>query len=260
MQIFTKNNNRWAAKPFTLDEVKGFRHKVEESGLKNIVAHDSYLINLCATDKDMLKKSVEAFVDELTRCELLGIPYLNFHPGAHCGAGEAEGIKIIAESINKAHEQTKDFEVSTMLELTAGQGSAVGYRFEHLQMIIDQIDESERMSVCIDTAHLFAAGYDFRTPETYKKTFKEFDDIIGLKKLKCFHINDSKKELGSRVDRHEHIGQGKIGLEGFRLLMNDKRFSGVPKILETPKGKEMLEDIENLKVLKSLIRVQGDEE
>jgi deoxyribonuclease IV len=260
MQIFTKNNNRWAAKPFTLDEVKGFRHKVEESGLKNIVAHDSYLINLCATDKDMLKKSVEAFVDELTRCELLGIPYLNFHPGAHCGAGEAEGIKIIAESINKAHEQTKDFEVSTMLELTAGQGSAVGYRFEHLQMIIDQIDESERMSVCIDTAHLFAAGYDFRTPETYKKTFKEFDDIVGLKKLKCFHINDSKKELGSRVDRHEHIGQGKIGLEGFRLLMNDKRFSGVPKILETPKGKEMLEDIENLKVLKSLIRVQGDEE
>jgi deoxyribonuclease IV len=253
MQIFTKNNNRWAAKPFTLDEVKGFRHKVEVSGLKEIVAHDSYLINLCATDKEMLKKSVEAFIDELTRCELLGIPYLNFHPGAHGGAGEEEGIKIIAESINKAHDQTKDFEVSTMLELTAGQGSAIGYRFEHLRMIIDLIDEPDRMSVCIDTAHLFAAGYDFRTPDTFKKTFDDFDKIIGLKRLKCFHINDSKKELGSRVDRHEHIGYGKIGLDGFRLLMNDKRFITIPKILETPKGKEMLEDKENLNVLISLI-------
>jgi deoxyribonuclease IV len=254
MQIFTKNNNRWAAKPFTLDEVKGFRRKVEESSLKNIVAHDSYLINLCAADKTMLTKSVEAFVDELTRCELLGIPYLNFHPGAHGGAGEEEGIKVIAESINRAHEQTKDFEVSTMLELTAGQGSAIGYRFEHLRGIIDLVDQQERMSVCIDTAHLFAAGYDFRTPDTYKKTFKEFDEIIGLKRLKCFHINDSKKELGSRVDRHEHIGKGKIGLDGFTLLMNDKRFPGIPKILETPKGKEMLEDLENLNTLKSLIQ------
>jgi deoxyribonuclease IV len=254
MQIFTKNNNRWAAKPFTLDEVKDSGGKVEESSLKNIVAHDSYLINLCAADKTMLTKSVEAFVDELTRCELLGIPYLNFHPGAHGGAGEEEGIKVIAESINRAHEQTKDFEVSTMLELTAGQGSAIGYRFEHLRGIIDLVDQQERMSVCIDTAHLFAAGYDFRTPDTYKKTFKEFDEIIGLKRLKCFHINDSKKELGSRVDRHEHIGKGKIGLDGFRLLMNDKRFPGIPKILETPKGKEMLEDLENLNTLKSLIQ------
>jgi deoxyribonuclease IV len=260
MQIFTKNNNRWAAKPLTLDEVQGFRQKVEQSHLEKIVAHDSYLINLCATDKEMLKKSGEAFVDELTRCELLGIPYLNFHPGAHGGAGEEAGIKIIADSINKVHQQTKDYTVSTMLELTAGQGSAIGYRFEHLAMIIELIDEQERMSVCIDTAHLFAAGYDFRTPETYAKTFKEFDEIIGLNRLKCFHINDSKKDLGSRVDRHEHIGKGKIGLEGFRLLMNDKRFSGIPKILETPKGKEMLEDIENLNTLRSLIQVQGAEE
>jgi deoxyribonuclease IV len=254
MQIFTKNNNRWAAKPFTLDEIKAFREKVEKSQLQKIVAHDSYLINLCATDKEMLKKSGEAFVDELTRCELLGIPYLNFHPGAHGGAGEEEGIKIISESINKAHEQTKDFSVSTMLELTAGQGSAIGYRFEHLRKIIDLTEEPDRMSVCIDTAHLFAAGYDFRTPENYAKTFKEFDEIIGLNRLKCFHINDSKKDLGSRVDRHEHIGKGKIGLEGFRLLMNDEKFIDIPKILETPKGKEMLEDIENLNTLRSLIQ------
>jgi deoxyribonuclease IV len=253
MQIFTKNNNRWAAKPFTLDEVKYFRERVKSSPIKTVIAHDSYLINLCATDKQMLNKSIDSFIDELTRCELLGIPYLNFHPGSHCGAGEEEGIKVIADSINEAHDKTKDFEVSTMLELTAGQGSAIGYRFEHLRKIIDLVDQPERMSICIDTAHLFAAGYDFRTKETYEKTFSDFDKIIGLKRLKCFHINDSKKELGSRVDRHEHIGQGKIGLEGFRLLMNDKRFFKIPKILETPKGKEMLEDIENLKVLRSLI-------
>jgi deoxyribonuclease IV len=254
MQIFTKNNNRWAQKPFTLDEVKGFRAKLETSGIKFVVSHDSYLINLCATDKEMLKKSGEAFVDELTRCELLGIKYLNFHPGSHGGAGEDEGIKVIAESINNAHNMTKGYDVSTMLELTAGQGSALGYRFEHLRKIIDLVDEQERMSVCIDTAHLFAAGYDFKTPDTYKKTFREFDDIIGIERLKCFHMNDSKKELGSRVDRHEHIGKGKIGLEGFRLLMNDKRFEKIPKILETPKGKEQLEDIENLNVLKNLIK------
>jgi deoxyribonuclease IV len=254
MQIFTKNNNRWAAKPFTLDEVKGFREKVEKSELISVIAHDSYLINLCATDKEMLKKSHEAFVDELTRCELLGISHLNFHPGSHGGAGEDEGIKVIAESINQAHLATKGYKVSTMLEMTAGQGSAIGYRFEHLRKIIDLIDEKKRMSVCVDTAHLFAAGYDFRTDGTYEKTFNEFDDIIGLKRLKCFHINDSKKDLGSRVDRHEHIGKGKIGLEGFRFLMNDKRFEKIPKILETPKGKEQLEDLENLQVLKSLIK------
>jgi deoxyribonuclease IV len=254
MQIFTKNNNRWAAKPFTLDEVKGFREKVEKSELISVIAHDSYLINLCATDKEMLKKSHEAFVDELTRCELLGISHLNFHPGSHGGAGEDEGIKVIAESINQAHLATKGYKVSTMLEMTAGQGSAIGYRFEHLRKIIDLIDEKKRMSVCVDTAHLFAAGYDFRTDGTYEKTFQEFDDIIGLKRLKCFHINDSKKDLGSRVDRHEHIGKGKIGLEGFRFLMNDKRFEKIPKILETPKGKEQLEDLENLQVLKSLIK------
>lgn len=253
MQIFVKNANRWSAKPFTLGEIKGFREKISRSGIKFVAAHDSYLINLCAANRDMLEKSIDAFKDELIRCELLDIPYLNFHPGSHGGAGVDEGIKIIADSINLVHSDTKDFKVKSMLEMTAGQGSAVGYKFEHIIKIIDLIDEKERMCVCIDTAHLFAAGYDFRTPDTFRKTFDEFDSVVGLEKLKCFHMNDSKKDFGSRVDRHEHIGKGKIGLDGFRLLMNEKRFEKIPKILETPKGKEQLEDLENLKVLKSLI-------
>jgi len=178
---------------------------------------------------------------------------LNFHPGAHGGAGEEDGIKLIAESLNIVHDKTKNFNVSSMLEVTAGQGSAVGYKFEHIRKIIDLVEQKQRMSVCIDTAHIFAAGYDIRTPETYEKTMKEFDNIIGLEKLKCFHMNDSKKELGSRVDRHDHIGKGFIGLEGFKNIMNDKKLERVPKILETPKGKEQLEDLENIKTLLNLI-------
>ncbi len=254
IQIFTKNNNRWHGKPLEENEIALFKEKLANSGVRFVVSHDSYLINLCAKEKETLEKSREAFIDELNRCELLGIPYLNFHPGAHGGKGEKEGIKIIAESINIAHERTKDFGVSSMLELTAGQGTNIGYRFEHIAEIIDLTEEKERMSVCIDTAHIFAAGYDIRTAEAYEKTMREFDEIIGIEKLRCLHMNDSKKELGSRVDRHEHIGKGFIGLEGFANIMNDKRIESVPKILETPKGKDQREDVENLNVLKSLIR------
>ncbi|MCB9248183.1 MAG: deoxyribonuclease IV [Ignavibacteriales bacterium] len=255
MQIFTKNNNRWFAKPLDEKEITKFKSKLENSNVKFVVAHDSYLINLCANDVDLLEKSRNAFVDELTRCEQLGIPYLNFHPGSHTGMGEEEGLKIIAESINIAHDKTKNFNVSSMLEITAGQGTALGYRFEHIARIIELVEDKKRMSVCIDTAHLFAAGYDFRTRETYYKTMQDFDKIIGLEKLKCFHMNGSKKELGSRVDRHEHIGNGFIGIEGFKNIMNDEKLISIPKILETPKGKEQLEDLENLEVLKSLIAV-----
>ncbi len=254
IQIFTKNNNRWFAKPLEEDEIVRFKNKWAASNIKFIVTHDSYLINLCAKDKTILEKSRKAFIDELERCELLGIPYLNFHPGAHGGQGEQEGLKIIADSINIAHSKTKGFKVSSMLELTAGQGTALGYNFEQIAEIIEMVEEKERMSVCIDTAHIFAAGYDIRSPKSYKKTMKEFDSIIGLDKLRCFHMNDSKKELGSRVDRHEHIGKGFIGLEGFKNIMNDRKISKIPKILETPKGKEQLEDIENLKILKSLTK------
>lgn len=252
MQIFTKNNNRWFSSPLKEKEIEGFKQKLKASKIEFVVAHDCYLINLCALKEDILEKSREAFVDELTRCELLGIHYLNFHPGSHGGAGEEDGIKLIAESLNIAHQKTKNFNVKSMLEATAGQGAAIGYKFEHLRKIIDLVEEKERMCVCIDTAHIFAAGYDLRTPETYNKVISDFDDIIGLDLLKCFHMNDSKKELGSRVDRHENIGQGTIGLEGFRNIMNDTRVEGVPKVLETPKGKEQLEDVENIKVLLSL--------
>ena len=254
MQIFTKNNNRWLAKPLDEKEICKFKLSMEHSNIKIVVAHDSYLINLCATNLVLLEKSRVAFIDELTRCEELGVPYLNFHPGSHTGRGEDEGLKVIAESINIAHDKTIDFNVSSMLEITAGQGTALGYKFEHIAKIIELVEHKERMSVCIDTAHLFAAGYDFRTRETYYKTMQDFDRIIGLNKLKCFHMNDSKKELGSRVDRHEHIGNGFIGIEGFKHIMNDEKLLSIPKILETPKGKDQLEDIENLEVLKSLTK------
>ncbi|MCW8810236.1 MAG: deoxyribonuclease IV [Ignavibacteriaceae bacterium] len=254
MQIFTKNNNRWFQKKLDDKEINAFKSKLDKSNIKFVVAHDSYLINLCATKKIILEKSRKAFLDELERCKLLGITLLNFHPGAHLGSGEEEGIKRIAESLNIAHEKTKDYNVSSMLETTAGQGTTIGYRFEQLREIIDRVEMKERMTVCIDTAHVFAAGYDIKDPKSFNEIIKEFDDIIGLEKLKCFHMNDSKKPLGSRVDRHEHIGKGFIGLEGFKNIMDDERLARIPKILETPKGKEQLEDLENLKVLKSLIK------
>jgi len=254
IQIFTKNNNQWKGKVLTQNDADEFKQKLSRSSIKVVVSHDSYLINLCSSKPELLEKSREAFVDELERCEMLGIPYLNFHPGAHGGMGEEEGIKLIAESLNLAHEKTKNFKVKSMLEATAGQGTAIGYTFEHLKKIIDLVDEKERMCVCIDTAHIFAAGYDIKDKKNYNKVIKEFDDIIGLDLLKCFHMNDSKKSLASRVDRHDHIGKGFIGLEGFTNIMNDKRLLHIPKILETPKGKEQLEDLENIKTLKSLCK------
>lgn len=253
MQIFTKNNNRWSAKPLEENEIQKFRTLLSESNVDFVVSHDSYLINLCAKDEVNLEKSREAFIDELERCETLGIKYLNFHPGSHVGQGEDFGINMIAESLNIAHQKTTDFKVSSMLELTAGQGTNLGFRFEQIAKIIELVDERERMTTCIDTAHIFAAGYNIKDESEYEKVIRDFDSVIGLDRLKCFHMNDSKKELGSRVDRHEHIGKGFIGLEGFKNIMNDSRLTHIPKVLETPKGKEQLEDIENLNVLKSLI-------
>lgn len=252
-QIFTKNSNQWKAKPLNEQVVQNYKRLVKLKNLKPVIAHDSYLINLCAKDKSILKKSREAFIDELERCELLGIDYLNFHPGSHMGLGEEDGIKLIAESINIAHEKTKGFKVKSMIETTAGQGTSIGYKFEQIRKIIDLVEDKKRLAVCVDTCHIFAAGYNIRTEKGYLKTFEEFDEIIGLKYLKAFHMNDSKKELGERVDRHEHIGRGKIGLSGFRFIMNDERFFNIPKILETPKGEDMREDVINMKKLLSLI-------
>ena len=254
MQIFTKNNNRWNAKPLEKDEIKKFKELLKNSDIKFVLTHSSYLINLCSKNKFILKKSRNAFIDELERCELLGIPHLNFHPGSHGGQGEKDGTKLIAESLNICHDKTKDYKVTSMLEATAGQGTTLGYQFEQLQEIIDLVEDKKRMTVCIDTAHIFAAGYNIRDSKEYKKVIKGFDNIIGLNRLKCFHMNDSKKELGSRVDRHEHIGKGFIGKEGFANIMNDKKLEKIPKILETPKGKEMKEDVKNIKTLLSLIK------
>lgn len=253
LQVFTKNNNQWSGKPFTDEDIVQYRKKIDAAGIAPVVSHDSYLINLCATNPDILKKSRAAFIDELKRCEQLGIPLLNFHPGSHLGAGDDEGIKKICESLDIAHDATERYTVQSVLEATAGQGTNVGYRFEHLRAIIDGVQNPERMAVCIDTCHIFAAGYDISTEKGYEETFKLFDEIIGLDRLAAFHVNDSKKGLGSRVDRHEHIGNGAIGLTGFRLLMNDVRFASVPKILETPKSEDLHEDVENMRVLKSLI-------
>lgn len=254
IQLFTKNNNRWNAKPLEDSEITKFKLKLNESNIQFVVAHDSYLINLCAKDKELLQKSRDAFLDEIIRCHDLGIRHLNFHPGSHGGQGEEDGIKIIAESINIAHDKTPQCRVMSMLEATAGQGTSIGHKFEHLAKIIELVDAKDRMNVCIDTAHIFAAGYNIKDESEYEEVIQEFDDLIGLKRLDCFHINDSKKELGSRVDRHEHIGKGFIGIEGFRNIMNDPRLERVPKILETPKGKEQLEDLENLEVLRSLVK------
>jgi deoxyribonuclease IV len=179
---------------------------------------------------------------------------LNFHPGAHGGAGEEDGIKKVIESLNFAHEKTNGFKVLSVVETSAGQGTAVGYKFEHLEKIVNGVDNPQRMAVCVDTCHIFAAGYDIRTEENYEATFREFDNIIGLHRLAAFHFNDSKKEFGSHGDRHEHIGKGMIGVTGFSFLMNDARFSSTPKILETPKSKDLHEDVENLNVLKRLIK------
>lgn len=254
MQVFVKNNNRWEGRPVTKEDVENYKSEEAKTTISLVVAHAAYLINLCAPDKTILKRSRIAFVDEMRRCNSFGMIALIFHPGAHLGKGEVEGIKRVAESLNIVHEQTPGFHVLSTLESTAGQGSNLGYRFEHLRSIIELVEEKERMAVCLDTCHLFAAGYDISTKRGWETTLGEFDDTIGMNRLVAVHVNDSKKELGSRVDRHEHIGAGRIGLDGFSALMNDPRLVKVPKILETPKSEDMHEDVENLKILISLVR------
>jgi deoxyribonuclease-4 len=218
-----------------------------------VIAHDSYLLNLGSPDSALRKRSVGAFIDELERCETLGVPNLVAHPGAHVGAGEEEGIKTIAGSLDEVHEACPGYRTKVTLEITAGQGSNLGYRFEQIRDVIDATKKPDRLRVCFDTEHAFAAGYDIRTTEGYERTFTEFDEMIGIEVLAAFHLNDSKKELNSRVDRHEHIGKGHIGVEAFRRLLNDKRFWGLPMCLETPKGPALEEDRENLSLLRSLL-------
>jgi deoxyribonuclease-4 len=254
IQIFVKSNNQWRAKPLSDEEVEKYHQLQKETGIDPVVAHDSYLINAASQDKELFAKSRDALKIELKRCQTLKIPYLVMHPGSHLGAGEPVGLATIARAINEIFEDLEDKGTKIALEATAGQGSNLGYRFEHLAEIIGQVKQQKRMAVCLDTCHVFAAGYDIRTAEGYKNVMAEFDRIIGLPRLAAIHFNDSKKGLGSRVDRHEHIGKGELGKEAFGFFLNDARLARVPKILETPKGPDLAEDKMNLKVLRSLIK------
>jgi deoxyribonuclease-4 len=254
IQIFTKSSRQWAAKPYTREEIELFDFNRQATGITTVIAHDSYLLNLGSPDVTLRERSIAAFIDELERCEILRVSNLVTHPGSHLGAGEDEGIKTIARSLDEVHQACPGYKTKVTLEITAGQGSNLGYRFDQIRKMIDATRESDRLRVCFDTEHAFAAGYDIRTKEGYERTFAEFDETIGLEMLAAFHLNDSKKEFNSRVDRHEHIGKGHIGVEAFRFLLNDKRFWGLPMCLETPKGPDLKEDKENLAVLRSLIQ------
>jgi deoxyribonuclease-4 len=255
IQIFTRNRNRWNSKALSKKEIDAFLEIRDKSSVRLVAAHDSYLINLASPRSDVAEKSFHTLLDELGRAELLRIPYLVIHPGAHLGEGESKGLLRISEGINRIHDRTEGYGVKILLETTAGQGTNLGYRFEHLADIIERTESRDRLGVCFDTCHAFAAGYDFCTETSYSEVFGKFDEIIGLNRLMLFHINDSKKELGSRVDRHEHPGAGKIGLKAFSLLLNDGRFRQHPFLLETPKGKDpdgVDFDVINLDLLKRL--------
>ena len=254
LQIFTTNQRQWRAGELDAERIALFKAGWSKSGNPPIAAHDSYLINLAAQDGRILEQSVAAFAEELKRCDALGIPHLVMHPGAHGGEGTEPGLLRLVENLDRAIGTSGVESVGVLIENTAGQGSSLGSSFEEIAFILQTSKFGSTMGVCYDTCHGFAAGYDIRDEETYRLTMAELDDWIGLERLKFFHINDAKRELGARVDRHEHIGKGKIGPGGFALLLNDPRFSRHPMVLETPKGKDMKEDVENLGVLRSLLR------
>ncbi len=242
--LFTKNQRQWKAKPLTEKSIKAFRENCEKLDYKpfQILPHDSYLINLGHPEKEALEKSRTAFLDEMQRCEQLGLDRLNFHPGSHLNqTSEEKCLKTIAESVNIALDKTRG--VTAVIENTAGQGTNMGHTFEQIKFIIDHIEDRERVGVCIDTAHAYSAGYDLKTPEGYKKSFEQFDRIIGFGLLKGMHINDSKKEIGTRVDRHNPIGEGTLGEDVFVRIMSDGRFDGIPIILETPEPGRWKEEI-----------------
>ena len=246
--LFTKNQRQWVAKPLTTGEIDAFRKACDTYGYRpeQILPHDSYLINLGHPEEEALEKSRAAFLDEMQRCELLGLDRLNFHPGSHLQKiTEEESLDRIAESINIALDKTRG--VTAVIENTAGQGSNLGFRFEHLRYLIDRVEDKSRVGVCIDTCHAFAAGYDLRTAEACDATFAELDRVVGFNYLKGMHLNDAMKILGSRVDRHTPLGEGMIGMECFRYIARDKRFDGIPLILETPDEARWDEEIARLK-------------
>jgi deoxyribonuclease-4 len=250
-QIFTKNANQWAAKPIASEAATAFRERLAASDVAWVVAHDSYLINLASPDDAIWERSMHAFADELERCHQLGVQWLVTHPGAHMSSGVDAGIGRVAAALNRIFAARPDLDVTVLLETTAGQGTTLGRTFEELAGILALVEDQTRVGVCFDTCHVFAAGYDIRETTSYGATMRAFDDIIGLRRLRVFHLNDSKKGLGARVDRHAHIGEGELGTEPFRLLLSDERFAAHPGILETPKDDDE-DDRRNMATLRSL--------
>ena len=253
VQIFSKSNNQWKAPPITDEQAKIFRKAVHDSGIGPVFSHTAYLINVGSPDKATFELSKQALKVEVERAGQLGLAFAVLHPGSHKETGEEACLKKIAETVAWVLDKTAGISVKVLYEIAAGQGACVGHRFEHLAELLRRTGNAQRTGICLDTCHLFAAGYDLRTKSAYEQTMTEFDRIIGLKRIEAIHLNDSKKELGSRVDRHEHIGKGQIGLEGFRCLVNDRRLARIPMVLETPKDEECTEDVINLKVLRGLL-------
>jgi deoxyribonuclease-4 len=259
MQIFVKNNIQWFARSLTRHEINAFLKHRQRYELLSIFAHANYLINLAATNPQFHANSLRALSEELIRADQLKLPFLVLHPGAHLGEGEEAGLEKIIESIDCVLAGIPKVKTRIALETTAGQGSCLGSKFEQLAYIISRVREPERLCVCLDTAHIFAAGYNIGSESAVRNTFREFDRVIGRDRLVAIHVNDSKTARGSRVDRHEHIGKGKIGLAAFRFIMRDRLYREIPKVLETPKGKDLREDVMNMKTLRALAGKMNDE-
>ena len=255
VQLFTRAPSQWSARPIDEEQARLFRRTLRQTRLRSAMAHDSYLINLASPDEGLYRRSIEAFIDELNRAETLGLRYLVMHPGAHLDDTEEAGLARVASALDEAHVRCADFHVRVLVETTAGQGSTLGWRFEHLRSILAAVAEPARLGVCFDTCHVFAAGYALAPLAEYQATMRHFNRIVGIGRIKAFHVNDSLRPGGSRVDRHAHIGKGELGLEPFRLLVNDPRFRNRPMILETPKEEteDGHTDTVNLATLRGLV-------
>jgi deoxyribonuclease-4 len=255
VQLFTKNSNQWNAKELAPEDIRAFRRTLRQTRLRPAISHDSYLINLASPDDALYRRSIEAFLIEMERAEYLGLRYLVTHPGCHMEAGEEAGLARVARALDEVQRRCPGFKVQVLLETTAGQGSSLGYRFEHLAKILALVADPDRYGVCFDTCHVFAAGYGLAPLAEYQATMRLFDRLVGLRRIKVFHVNDSLRPQGSRVDRHAHIGKGHLGLEPFRMLVNDRRFRNRPMVLETPKegDKRQTVDAINLRILRGLV-------
>ncbi|GIX49679.1 MAG: putative endonuclease 4 [Candidatus Tectimicrobiota bacterium] len=253
VQVFTRPSRQWQAPPLTQAALAAWQEARRATGIATVVAHAPYLVNLASADAALWQRSLRATIEDLERCEALGIDLLILHPGAHGGEGEAAGLRRVARALDAIHAACPGFRVRLALEITAGQGTSLGCRFAHLRRLLELVRESERLRVCFDTQHAFAAGYELRTPAGYEHAFATFDALVGLERLAAFHLNDAPQGRGSRVDRHAHIGKGQLGVAFFHRLLHDRRFWGLPMCLETPKGKDLQEDREALTLLRSLL-------